>query len=134
MTRKMFSSWAAFPNRAVEMAGIPAQCIGSSLVAAGAIAATLALHESSIPKTCIVGSQVVLATCATLAVHHIDLRTMPHSICAVGSVAALAGAGYAAAKHTQWKDEIEKIPKKCYIGTLGGIVLVVAGAIFLSRK
>ncbi|KAG8464034.1 hypothetical protein KFE25_000202 [Diacronema lutheri] len=113
---------------------IPAQCIGSSLVSAGAIAGTIALHQhSSIPKSCIVGSQVALATVATLAVHHVDLTSKPHAICLATSLAALGGAGFVASKHPIG-DELKKVPKECYIGTLGGLALVVAGALFLSRK
>lgn len=64
-------SWALGVQRTMT---IPKQCVGSSLVAAGAIAGTLALHEGSrVPKTCILGSQVALATAATLAVHHVDI-------------------------------------------------------------
>lgn len=104
-------------------------------MSAGAIAGTIALHQhSGIPKSCIVGSQVGLATAATLAVHHIDLSQKPHAICLAGSLVALGGAGYAASKHPHWSEEIRKIPKECYIGTLGGLVLVVAGALMLSRK
>lgn len=104
-------------------------------MSAGAIAGTIALHQhSGIPKSCIIGSQVGLATIATLAVHHIDVNHAPHAICLASSIAALGGAGYAASKHPHYSEEIKKIPKECYIGTLGGLVLVVAGALMLSRK
>jgi len=115
--------------------GIPAQCVGSSLVAAGAIAGTLALHEQkNVPKACVVGSQVALATVATLAVHHVDPTKLPHAVCIAGTAAAAAGAGYAAMQHPSLGEELKKIPKECYISTVGGIVLVVVGAMLLSRK
>eukprot|EP00307_Rebecca_sp_RCC1486_P001127 CAMPEP_0119405916 /NCGR_PEP_ID=MMETSP1335-20130426/442_1 /TAXON_ID=259385 /ORGANISM="Chrysoculter rhomboideus, Strain RCC1486" /LENGTH=116 /DNA_ID=CAMNT_0007429965 /DNA_START=41 /DNA_END=391 /DNA_ORIENTATION=- len=114
---------------------IPAQCIGSTLVAAGAMAGTLALHEGTrVPKPCIIGSQLALATTATLAVHHIDLGKAPHAICVAGGTAALGAAVFAASKHSHWCEELKKIPKECVAGTLGGVVLVIAGALMLSRK
>lgn len=108
---------------------------GSSLVSAGAIAGTIALHQhSGIPKSCIVGSQVGLAAVATLAVHHIDLTSKPHAVCLAGSLVALGAGAAAASTHPRFREEAGKIPKECYIGTLGGLVLVVAGALLLSRK
>jgi hypothetical protein len=104
-------------------------------VAAGAIAGTIALHQhSSVPKTCIVTSQIVLASAATLAVHHIDPSHPPHAICLATTAAALGGAALVASKHPDLRESMAKVPKECYLGTLGGIVLVVAGALLLSRK
>jgi uncharacterized membrane protein YdcZ (DUF606 family) len=115
--------------------GVPSQCIGSSLLAGGAIAGTIALHQhSSVPKSCIVASQVAVATIATLAVHHIDPTSAPHVACLAGSVVAVVGAGLAVSQHPHLKESVAKIPKECYLGTLGGLVLVVAGAIMLSKK
>ena len=114
---------------------IPTQCIGSSLIAAGAIAGTIALHQhSGVPKSCIIGSQVAVASIATLAVHHVDLKSAPHVACLAGSVVAVVGASLAASQHPHLKESVAKIPKECYLGTLGGLVLVLAGAVMLSKK